>query len=118
MIGPVFDAADRLAREGVSARVENFHTVKPLDRERLTELFSKYPVVAVAEEHSRLGGLGGSIAEWLAEQDAPRARLIAFGTNDVFMHEVGSQDYARVKFGLTGENIAAKVLAKLRSIAR
>jgi transketolase len=118
MIGPVFDAADRLAKEGVSARIENFHTVKPLDRERLTELFAKYPVVAVAEEHSRLGGLGGSIAEWLAEQDAPRGRLIAFGTDDVFMHEVGSQDYARAKFGLTGENIAAKVLAKLRTIAR
>jgi len=115
MIAPVLEAAERLAAEGVSARVENFHTVKPLDRARLDELFSNYAVVAVAEEHSRLGGLGGSIAEWLAEQDSPRARLVAFGTDDVFMHEVGSQEYARRKFGLTAENIATKVLAKLRA---
>lgn len=115
MIAPVLGAAERLAAEGISARVENFHTVKPLDRARLAELFSSYPVVAVAEEHSRLGGLGGSIAEWLAEQESPCGRLIAFGTDDAFMHEVGSQEYARRKFGLTAANIAAKVLAKLRA---
>ncbi|MEO8040920.1 MAG: transketolase C-terminal domain-containing protein [Betaproteobacteria bacterium] len=118
MISPVLEAAERLAAEGISARVENFHTVKPLDRDRLDELFSRYPVVAAVEEHSRLGGLGGSIAEWLAQQDAPRARLLSFGTDDAFMHEVGSQDYARRKFGLTGENIAAEVLAKLNALRR
>jgi len=110
----VLGAADILETEGVSARVESFHTVKPLDRELLAELFSEFAVVGVVEEHSRLGGLGGSIAEWLAEQDGARARLITFGTDDAFMHEVGSQEYARRRFGLTAENIAAKVLAKLR----
>lgn len=115
MISPVLEAAERLAAEGISARVENFHTIKPLDRERLAELFSRYSLVASVEEHSRLGGLGGSIAEWLAEQDNRNGRLMSFGTDDVFMHEVGSQDYARRKFGLTGESIATRVLAKLRN---
>ena len=59
------------------------------------------------------GGLGGSIAEWLALGDAKRARMLHFGTDDAFMHEVGSQDYARGKFGLTADNIAEKVSARL-----
>ncbi len=43
-------------------------------------------------------------------------RLLGFGTDDTFMHEVGSQDYARHKFGLTAENIAEKVSARLVQI--
>jgi transketolase len=110
----VLGAAKLLGNEGVSARVESFHTVKPLDEARLAELFGKYAVVAVAEEHGRIGGLGGAIAEWLAAQRGLRGRMLSFGTADAFMHEVGSQDYARRKFGLTAENIAAQVCAALR----
>ena len=42
-----------------------------------------------------------------------RARLLQFGTSDEFMHEIGSQHYARQRFGLTAENIVAQVTAKL-----
>jgi transketolase len=113
MMPVVLGAADSLRKNGVSARVESFHTLKPLDTDRLKEVFDRYPLVAAVEEHSRLGGLGGSIAEWLASQHAPRGRLICFGTDDLFMHEVGSQDYARQKFGLTAANIAEQVSARL-----
>ena len=51
----------------------------------------------------------------LARQDRPQGRMLAFGTDDAFMHEVGSTDYARKKFGLTAENIAAQVEAALRA---
>lgn len=107
-------AADALAARGISARVESFHTIKPLDTRLLEEVFDRYPVVAVVEEHSRLGGLGGSVAEWLAARGRARARLVAFGTDDAFMHEIGSQEYARRRFGLTAENIAARVAAVLQ----
>ena len=107
-------AADALEPHGVRARVESFHTIKPLDEQRLADVFSTCRVVAVAEEHGKLGGLSGTIAEWRARQDGTRARMLAFGTDDVFMHEIGSQDYARRKFGLTAENIAEKVLGALR----
>jgi transketolase len=108
----VLAAADTLAVRGVSARVESFHTVKPLDEERLGELFARYRVVATVEEHGRAGGLGGAIAEWAAARPQARARLVAFGTADFFLHEIGSQDYARRRFGLTAENIAQTVLAQ------
>jgi transketolase len=113
MLSIVMDAARLLGAQGVSVRVESFPSVKPLDTARLQELFRQYQVVAVAEEHGRIGGLGGAIAEWLAPQDAPRARFLPFGTDDAFMHEVGSTQYARNKFGLTAENIAGQVRAKL-----
>jgi transketolase len=108
-------AADQLEAQKLSARVESFPTIKPLDTGRLDELFSAYPVVAVAEEHVRAGGLGGAVAEWLATQPKTAGRLLAFGTDDVFLHEVGSQDYARRRFGLTAENIAQTVAAALRA---
>ena len=114
MLSVMADAADQLAKKGISARLESFHTVKPLDTQTLNEVFGAYPVVAVAEEHSVIGGLGGAIAEWLAAQESVRAKLLAFGTPDAFMHEVGSTQYARDKFGLTASNIANSVESRLR----
>lgn len=116
MMPVVLGAADLLAQRGLSARVESFHTVKPLDTERLAELFRRYPLVALVEEHSRLGGLGGSVAEWLAREESCSGRLLCFGTEDVFLHEVGSQEYARHKFGLTPGNIAQQVSERLERL--
>lgn len=107
------DAARLLESQGISARVESFHTVKPLDTARLAEVFAAYPVVATIEEHSRIGGLGGAVAEWLAAQDRVKGRLVSFGTDDAFMHEIGSTGYARNKYGLTAQNIAQQVAARL-----
>jgi transketolase len=111
----VIAAAKILEGRGTSARVESFHTVKPLDDATLAEVFSAFPVVAVVEEHGRIGGLAGAISEWLAKRGPARASLLSFGTHDLFMHEVGSQDYARRKFGLTAQNIAEQVDAQVRA---
>ena len=111
MLPVAMDAARLLADQRISARVESFPTIKPLDTARLGELFARHAVVAVVEEHGRIGGLAGAVAEWLAAQEKPRARLLSFGTADEFMHEVGSTEYARRKFGLTADNIARQVAA-------
>lgn len=114
----VLDAADRLEKCGLSVRVESCHTIKPLDTARLEEVFAGYPLVAVVEEHGTIGGLGSSIAEWLAQRGGSHACMLHFGTGDAFMHEVGSQAYARRKFGLTAENIAEKVSARIANLGR
>ena len=116
ILSEVMKAADLLARDGVRARVESFHTVKPLDGECLAELFGRYPLVAVAEEHGLMGGLGGSIAEWRARQDGRLARMLCFGATDSFLHEIGSQDYARRHYGIDGATIASRVRAALRPV--
>ena len=116
VMAPVVMVAAKILKErGISTRVESFHTVKPLDEATLAEVFSRFPVVAVVEEHGKIGGLAGGISEWLAAQSPQRARLLSFGTDDTFMHEVGSQEYARRKFGLTAENIAGQVAARIAS---
>ncbi|MEI6500956.1 MAG: transketolase C-terminal domain-containing protein, partial [Armatimonadota bacterium] len=74
------DAARELETSGLSARVESFHTVKPLDEATLAEAFEEYPLVVTIEEHSLLGGLGGAVAEWLVDRPARAGRLLRVGT--------------------------------------
>ena len=63
----------------------------------------------VLEEHGRLGGLGGAIAEWLSERRGPRARLMRLGTPDRFLSGGGSTESARESLGLTPEALAARI---------
>ena len=66
------------------------HTVKPLDEELLRDVLNRFAVVAVVEEHSRIGGLGSAVAEWAAaEESRVKARLLSFGTPDLFLPEIG-----------------------------
>ena len=96
-------AAEALRGDGLSARVVSFHTVKPLDEALLAEAFDGHRVSVTIEEHSLLGGLGGAIAEWLADHGPRRARLLRFGTADAFLHETRGQKSARQQLGLDAE---------------
>jgi len=107
--GPVLGlamAAEELAGMGISARVENFHTVKPLDVDRLTEIESRFTVALTVEEHGRIGGLYGAVAEWLSSRDSSLV-LRCVAAQDTFLHTIGTQDYARNAFGISCESIIA-----------
>ena len=112
MVSVLLEAAKILVEQGVSAQVESFHTVKPLDSARLSEIFAAYPTIVVAEEHSRIGGFGSAIAEWMADNGRTVSRFLPFGVGDEFVHEVGSQDYMRQRFGLTANAIANRILGR------
>ena len=103
------ETAVELAKVGLSTQVVSMHTVKPLDEKLLADAFSNFRVIATLEEHSVLGGLGGSVAEWHCERPATRARFIRFGTPDTFLHEAGGQRYARERFGLTAQNLTQRI---------
>jgi transketolase len=103
-----------LAGQGISCGVASLPTVKPLDTAFLQQAFSTSQVVATLEEHSILGGLGGSAAEWQSDQPARGARLIRFGTADEFYHETGEQEHAHEHFGLIPERMAARIIATLK----
>jgi transketolase len=105
-------AADRLAAQGISAEVVSCHTVKPLDGTYLEAATRRFKLIATIEEHGLIGGLGSAVAESRADAGAP-GRLLRFGTADEFMHEVGDQDYARRKYGLDAEAIAARIAVTL-----
>ena len=112
------EAAARLESLEISTEVASFHTVKPLDQDYLRRAFAGFQVVATVEEHSILGGLGGSVAEWLSEQENVKARFMRFGTPDEFVHTAGDQAYARNSFGLTSDNIASKIAVKVGQSAQ
>jgi transketolase len=112
----VIDAADLLSDRGISCEVVSFHTVKPLDEEYLSNAFTRFGLVVTAEEHSILGGFGGSIAEWVCDQGHFSARLLRLGTGDSFLHEAGGQEFARAHFGLTAESIATHVLQMYQTL--
>ncbi|MDQ6631827.1 MAG: transketolase [Verrucomicrobiota bacterium] len=113
MLSVALQAAELLSQNNISTKVVSFHTIKPLDQELLHEIFSKFNIVATIEEHSILGGLGGSVAEWLSDHPESRAKLIRFGTRDEFLHETCEQEQAREHFGLTASAIAEKVKSRL-----
>lgn len=110
MLPVAVQAAEELGRQGVAARVVSMHTVKPLDRELLADVFARCKVVTTVEEHSVLGGLGGSVAEWLADRPPQPARLCRVGSADAFLHQAGGQAFARSHFGLTPAGIAAQTM--------
>jgi transketolase len=103
-------AAQEMEKLGVSCQVVSLHTVKPLDEALLAEAFGRYPVVATLEEHSRVGGLGGGVAEWLSDRPPQKGRLLRLGIGDTFLHEACDQETAREQFGLTPSAIATRVL--------
>lgn len=110
MVAPCLEAAALLEGRGISAMVVSMHTVKPLDEQLLRDVLGRFAVVAVVEEHSRIGGLGGAIAQWRqAQPGRARARMISLGTPDAFLPESGSQKYLRQRFGLAADAIADRV---------
>ncbi len=101
----VRQAAQELKKVGVNAKVFSVPTVKPLNETFLKTLAESFAVVATVEEHSRIGGFGSAVAEWWADNNPKKARLLRFGTNDMFMHEASTLEYAREKLGLSVEKI-------------
>lgn len=113
MLPAALETAEVLTKENISAQVVSFHTIKPLDEATLAEAFQNFKLVATVEEHSVLGGLGGAVAEWLADHAPAEARLIRCGTADEFLHQTCEQQEAREHFGLIATAMAARIKAQL-----
>jgi len=113
MMPEVLAAADQLLSNGVSAEVVSVHSIKPLDIEYLAESTHRFKIIVTIEEHGIIGGLGSAVAEWRSNSNSSIQHMI-FGTPDEFMHEVGTQKYARNKFGLVSSNIAEKIMLRLQ----
>lgn len=109
--------AERLTAAGISVRLVSLHTVKPLDEPLLQDSFASSRLVVTLEEHSVHGGLGGAVAEWLADQPPRPARLLRIGTPDEFFHEAGGQNYARQRLGLDADSITRRVEEMFRQLA-
>lgn len=99
-------AAEKLAADGIDAKVINIHTIKPLDEELVVKAAQETGKVVTVEEHSIIGGLGGAVAEVLSEK-AP-TKMLRIGINDVF-GESGPAVKLLEKYGIDSNGIYEKV---------
>jgi transketolase len=105
MLHTVVEAAKWLDRKGIAARVLSMHTVKPLDEEAVLSAARETCAIVTFEEHSVIGGLGGAVAEVLAESGELRVPFKRIGLSSSFSSIVGSQDFLRARYGLSLEAI-------------
>ncbi len=107
MVSKALAAAEELAAQGVSVKVVNVSTVKPLDRKAVIDCAKGMKAVVTAEEHSVIGGLGSAIAEALRlEKGAP---LDFVGIEDVFGTSALNYDELLVHYGLTAQAIVGRI---------
>lgn len=111
MVGEARKAADLLAEKGISARVINMHTIKPIDKDIICKAAKETGVIVTAEEHSVIGGLGSAVADVVTE--CCPVPVVKVGVNDVFGHSGPAVDLLK-EFGLCAENIAEKAEAAVK----
>ncbi|WCN02065.1 transketolase family protein [Streptomyces sp. M92] len=109
-------AADVLAQQGIGATVLNMHTLRPFDTQTLVAAARPAALVVTLEEHWRGGGLGGAVAETLAE--AAPTRVLRLGMPDQFVDEVGNQEHLVAHYDLTAERVVRAVRTALDTEAR
>ena len=108
MVHLAVEAAEMLKAEGIDAGVINIHTIKPLDTELIVSAAKRSGAIVTAEEHSVIGGLGGAVAELLAESyPVPVLRV---GVEDKFGRSGKVPELLEI-YGLTAKNIADKARA-------
>ena len=105
-VSSCLEAAEKLAADGIDAKVINIHTIKPLDEELIIAAAKETGKVVTVEEHSVIGGLGSAVCDVLAEK-AP-TKVLKIGVNDTF-GESGPAVELLKKYGLDTDSIYEKI---------
>jgi transketolase len=109
MVSRCLQAAEELAGEGISARVIDVHTIKPLDTEAIAEAAEQTGAVVTAEEASVIGGLGGAVTEALSGRRPVPVRRV--GVDDQFVSECGPYLELVDRHGMSVEDVKAAARA-------
>ena len=107
-VGESLEAAEKLAADGISAKVINIHTIKPLDEDLVVAAAQETGKVVTVEEHSVIGGLGSAVCDCLSAK-AP-TKVMKIGVNDTFGESGPALELIK-KYGLDADSIYAKVKA-------
>ncbi len=94
-------------------RVLSMHTIKPLDEDAVLRAARETGAIFTLEEHSITGGLGGAVAEVLAESGDLRIPFKRVGLPPVFSSHVGTQEYLRARYGMAVADIVKTIRATL-----
>lgn len=107
MVKESLSAGEILQEKGIDITIMNVHTIKPLDTEKLDELFENYDLIVTIEEHNVIGGLGSAVAEYKATKNGT-PRQVFIGFQDL-KAKAGVQRYVWEQVGLTAEKIAERI---------
>ena len=107
MVDPALDAHETLMKQGIKARVVDMHTIKPLDNKLILKCARETNAIITIEEHSIIGGLGGAVAETLAENGF-NGRFKRMGVKDVFCESGEPKDLLE-KYELNEKHIVKNV---------
>ena len=107
-VNSALEAAEKLAADGIQAKVVNIHTIKPLDEDLVVKAAKETGKVVTVEEHSVIGGLGSAVCDVLSEK-CP-TQVMKIGINDTF-GESGPAVELIKKYGLDADSIYEKVKA-------
>lgn len=113
IVGTALNAAKKLEARGISCRVVNMHTVKPLDTREL-DFLSDFRMIVSIEEHMAAGGLGGAIAEYYADKKTRPVHLII--AIDGYYPDACEYEQLLESCGLTEEGILQKIEQKYQKI--
>ena len=105
-VSSALEAAEKLAADGIDAKIINIHTIKPLDEELIVAAAKETGKVVTVEEHSVIGGLGSAVCDALAEKCPVPVKKI--GVQDVFV-ESGPAVALLAKYKLDGEGVYEQV---------
>lgn len=106
LVGPAVEAAKALQENGISCRVINMASIKPIDADAIVKAAADTGAIVTAEEHNVLGGLGSAVAEVLAMNKPVPVEFV--GVNDTF-GESGTPKELMAKYGLTANDIVEAV---------
>ena len=118
ILGNASRAREMLESQGISASLHSLPFLQPLDHGLIQRIARTSRLVVTIEEHSIIGGLGGAVAEVLAELLEPKPPLVRVGLRKGFSCEVGDQEYLRKIYGLTPEAIVQRVSETLSIIIK
>jgi len=110
-----YDARTKLEASGLGVGLFSVHTLKPIDRDLIIELARTIRLIVTLEEHTVIGGLGGAVAEIVAQLSGAKADLEMIGLRDCFSSVVGDQEYLRSVYGLTADDVVSRAGARLVS---
>jgi transketolase len=113
MVNEALIAGEKLKEDGISARILNIHTIKPIDREAICKAAKETGLIITAEEHSIIGGLGSAVCEVVTE--CCPVPVIRVGVGDVFGTSGPALEVLK-HYGLSAENIAQKAKNALKEI--
>jgi transketolase len=118
MLKTAVDASLILSGKGVRSRVLSMHTLKPLDRTAILAAARETNGIVTIEEHSHIGGLGGAVAEVIAEAPGKKVPFKRMALPSEFCKHVGNQDYLRGIYGLTAKSIVDSAIELLNNRTR